>query len=129
MVVRQSTHAAAPTWLNVVRAIERFHAWAVRSVGRGNGAEFFREDAKERTVRPTMELKTPLRELLQDDDMGRPEMGRSRRFVSDIVSVIDFLKKASLTALSALSSKRFNKIRRFGTIAPSDGLARVSTTF
>jgi transcriptional regulator with XRE-family HTH domain len=110
--------AAAPTWLKLVRAIERFHASSIWSVARGNGegrsidiyqvfAEFFREDAKERTTRPTMELRTLLRELLQDDDMRRRGMARSNRFVSEIVDMIDrqhetFLKKSNPLALSAL---------------------------
>jgi transcriptional regulator with XRE-family HTH domain len=103
--------APAPTWLKLVRAIGRFHASSIWSVARGNGegrsidlyqvfAEFFREDAKERTTRPTTELKALLRELLHDKDMRRPEMARSERFVSEIISMINrqhetFLEKSN----------------------------------
>jgi hypothetical protein len=111
-------NAAAPTWLKLVRAIERFHASSVWSVARGNGegrsidiyqvfAEFFREDAKERTGRPTMELRTLLRELLHDDDMRRPEMTRSQTFVAEIIHMIGrqheaFLKRSNQIALASL---------------------------
>lgn len=111
-------NAAAPTWLKLVRAIERFHPSSVWSVARGNGegrsvdiyqvfAEFFREDAKERTARPTMELRTLLSELLHDDDMGRSEMARSQSFVAEIIQMISrqheaFLKKSNLIALASL---------------------------
>jgi hypothetical protein len=110
--------APAPTWLKLVRAIESFHASSVWSLARGNGegrsidiyqvlAEFFREDAKERTTPPTMEVRTLLRELLRDDDMRQREMARSKRFVSEIVQMIDrqhetFLKKSNPIALNAL---------------------------
>ena len=110
--------ATAPTWLKLVRAIDRFHASSVWSVARGNGegrsidiyqvfAEFFREDAKERTMRPTMEIKTLLRELLHDEDMGRREMVRSKSFVSEIINMINrqhetFLKKSNSLGLDSL---------------------------
>ena len=110
--------AAAPTWLKLVRAVDQFHASSVWSITRGNGegrsidlyqvyAEFFREDAKERTTRPTLELKTLLKELLHDDDMRRPEMKRSKSFVSEIVAMVDrqheaFLKTTGPLGLSAL---------------------------
>ncbi len=110
--------SAGPTWLKLVRAIERFHASSVWSVARGNGegrsidiyqvfAEFVREDAKERTTRPTMELRTLLQELLHDDDMRRPEMARSESFVSEITRMINrqhetFLKKSNPLAHDSL---------------------------
>ena len=88
------------------------------SVARGNGegrsidiyqvfAEFFREDAKKRTTRPTMEIKTLLRELLHDEDMGRREMERSKSFVSEIINMINrqhetFLKKSNSLGLDSL---------------------------
>jgi hypothetical protein len=87
-------------------------------VARGNGegrsidiyqvfAEFFREDAKERTTRPTMEVKTLLSELLHDDDMRRREMARSKSFVSEIINMINrqhetFLKKSNSLGLDSL---------------------------
>lgn len=100
---------AAPTWLKLVRAIDRFHASSVWSITRGNGegrsidvyqvfAEFLREDAKERTTRPTMVLRTLLEELLSHEDMRRAQMRQSKSFVSEIIAMIDrqheaFLKK------------------------------------
>ena len=110
--------ATAQTWFKLVRSIERFHASSVWSVARGNGegrsidiyqvfAEFFREDAKERTTRPTVELKTLLKELLHDDDMRRQEMAQSKKFVSEIVHMIDrqhetFLKRSNPLGLDSL---------------------------
>jgi transcriptional regulator with XRE-family HTH domain len=110
--------AAVPSWLRLVRAIDRFYAASVWSVARGCGegrsidlyqvfAEFVREDAKERTIRPTTELKTLLRELLHEADMRRPEMARSESFVSEIVNMINsqheaFLNKCNALALSSL---------------------------
>jgi hypothetical protein len=110
--------APAPTWLKLVRAIDRFHASSVWSIARGNGegrsidlyqvfAEFLREDAKERTMRPTMVLRTLLEELLSHEDMQRVQMKRSKSFVSEIIAMIDrqqeaFLKKSGPLGLSSL---------------------------
>jgi transcriptional regulator with XRE-family HTH domain len=107
-----------PTWLKLVRAIDRFHASSVWSITRGNGegrsidlyqifAEFLREDVKERTTRPTMTLRTLLEELLSHEDMGRAQMRRSKSFVSEIIAMIDrqheaFLKKCGPLGLSSL---------------------------
>jgi transcriptional regulator with XRE-family HTH domain len=109
---------AAPTWLKLVHAVDQFHASSVWSMARGNGegrsidlyqvfAEFFREDAKERTLRATTELKTLLKELLHDDDMRRPEMKRSKGFVSEVITMVNrqhgaFLQEAGPLALSVL---------------------------
>jgi transcriptional regulator with XRE-family HTH domain len=111
-------NAAAPTWLKLVRAVDRFHASSVWSIARGNGegrsidlyqvfAEFLLEDAKERTTRPTMVLRTLLEELLSHEDMRRSQMRRSRIFVSEIIAMIDrqheaFLKKCGPLGLSSL---------------------------
>src|SRR5207248_6283997 len=110
--------AAAPTWLKLVRAIDRFHASSVWSITRGNGegrsidlyqvfAEFLREDAKDRTTRPTMVLRTLLEELLSHVDMRRVQMRRSKSFVSEIIAMIDrqheaCLKKSGPLGLSSL---------------------------
>jgi transcriptional regulator with XRE-family HTH domain len=120
--------ATIPTWLKLARVINRFHASAVWSVARGNGegrsidiyqvfAEFVREDAKERTTRPTTELKTLLRELLHDDDMRRPEMARSKSFVAEIIHMTDrqhetFLKKSNSLGHDSLK-QAFQQDTRF----------------
>ncbi len=109
---------AEPTWRKLVQAIDRFHASSVWSITRGNGegrsidlyqyfAEFLREDAKVRTTRPTMVLRTLLEELLSDEDMRRAQMRRSKSFVSEIIAMIDrqheaFLKKCGPLGLSSL---------------------------
>lgn len=114
----QMDDVAAPTWLKLVREVDQFHASSVWSVARGNGegrsidlyhvfAEFFREDAKDRSTRSATALKTLLRELLHDDDMQRPEMKRSKSFVSEVISMVDrqheaFLESAGPLALSSL---------------------------
>jgi transcriptional regulator with XRE-family HTH domain len=110
--------ARVPTWLKLVGHVNQFHASSVWSIARGNGegrsidlyqvfAEIFREDAKERTTRSTTELKTLLKELLHDDDMQRPEMKRSKSFVSEIIAMVDkqheaFLQVAGPLALNSL---------------------------
>jgi hypothetical protein len=110
--------ARTPTWLKLVRAVNQFHASSIWSVARGNGegrsidlyqvfGELFREDAKERTSRTTTELKTLLKEVLHDDDMQRPEMSRSKSFVSEVIAMVDrqheaFLQEAGPLALSSL---------------------------
>lgn len=110
--------AVAPTWLKLVRAIDQFHASAVWSIARGNGegrsidlyqvfAEFLREDAKDRTMRATTELKTLLKEILLHEDMRRSQMSRSKNFVAEIMIMIDrqheaFLKASGPLGLSSL---------------------------
>ncbi|MEY9999116.1 hypothetical protein [Sinorhizobium fredii] len=110
--------AAAPTWLKLVRAIDHFHASSIWSIARGNGegrsvdlyqvfAEFLREDAKERTTRPTLALRTLLEELLSHEDMRRSQMKQSKSFVLEIIAMIDrqheaFLEKCGPLGLSSL---------------------------
>jgi transcriptional regulator with XRE-family HTH domain len=100
--------AIAPTWLKLVRAIDQFHASSVWSITRGNGegrsidvyqvfAEFLREDAKDRTMRATTELRTLLKELLHHEDMRQLQMRRSKNFVSEIIAMIDRQHEAFLT--------------------------------
>ena len=109
---------AAPTWTRLVRAIDQFHASSVWSIARGNGegrsidlyqvfAELLREDAKDRTMRPTTELRTLLKELLHHEDMRQSQMKRSKSFVAEIMTMIDkqheaFLKGTSPIGLAAL---------------------------
>lgn len=122
--------ARTPTWLKLVRQVNQFHASSVWSIARGNGegrsidlyqvfAELFREDAKERTTRVTTEVKTLLKELLHDDDMKRPEMKRSKSFVSEVIAMVDrqheaFLEAAGPLALSSLKQV-FRKDDEFWT--------------
>jgi transcriptional regulator with XRE-family HTH domain len=122
--------ARTPTWLKLVRQVNQFHASSVWSIARGNGegrsidlyqvfAELFREDAKERTTRVTTEVKTLLKELLHDDDMKRPEMKRSKSFVSEVIAMVDrqheaFLEAAGPLALSSLKQV-FGKDDEFWT--------------
>jgi hypothetical protein len=52
-------------------------------------------------------LKTLLKELLLDDDMQRPEMKRSKSFVSGVIAIVDkqheaFLQTAGPLALNSL---------------------------
>jgi len=95
--------------------LDQFHASSVWSIARGNGegrsidlyqvfAEFLREDAKDRTTRATTELKTLLKELLHHEDMTRPEMRRSRSFVSDIIAMTDRQHEAFLAESGPLGS-------------------------
>jgi transcriptional regulator with XRE-family HTH domain len=112
---------AAPTWLKLVRAVDQFHASSVWSIARGNGegrsidlyqvfAEFFREDAKDRTTRATTELKTLLKELLHEDDIRRPEMKRSKSFVSEVIAMIDRQHEAFLQATGPLALSSLKQV-------------------
>jgi len=113
--------ARTPTWLKLVREVNQFHASSVWSIARGNGegrsidlyqvfSELFREDAKERTARVATELKTLLKELLHDDDMQRPEMKRSKSFVSEVVAMADRQQEAFLDAAGPLALSSLKQV-------------------
>jgi transcriptional regulator with XRE-family HTH domain len=110
-----------PTWIKLVREVNRFHASSVWSIARGNGegrsidlyqvfAELFREDAKERTTLPTTELKTLLKELLHDDDMQRREMKRSKSFVAEVIAMTDRQQEAFLQAAGPLAQSSLKQV-------------------